>query len=119
MNWKSQKVQLAEQHGLITHDKKEPSEFASSGSAASKIFTTIIASFFFGDIINLEGNVIGRHHVMYHTIGQRQGLGIGRLKDYDEAPGMWPAKIWRQTNWLLPGFGAPFAIFRLSQRSHN
>src|SRR5690606_17433773 len=34
-----------------------------------------------------DGKVIGRHHgLMYHTIGQRQGLGIGGLKEAGEAP---------------------------------
>jgi tRNA-specific 2-thiouridylase len=34
-----------------------------------------------------EGQVIGRHHgLMYHTIGQRQGLGIGGLKDASDDP---------------------------------
>ena len=31
--------------------------------------------------------MIGEHQgLMYHTLGQRQGLGIGGLKDYPDAP---------------------------------
>ena len=40
-----------------------------------------------GEIQTTEGDVIGRHHgLMYHTIGQRQGLGIGGLKDAGDEP---------------------------------
>jgi len=40
-----------------------------------------------GDIESVEGQMIGRHQgLMYHTIGQRQGLGIGGLKGKDDAP---------------------------------
>jgi tRNA-specific 2-thiouridylase len=40
-----------------------------------------------GDIETPEGNVIGRHDgLMYHTLGQRQGLAIGGLRDYSDEP---------------------------------
>jgi tRNA-specific 2-thiouridylase len=40
-----------------------------------------------GPIKNPEGEVIGEHQgLMYHTIGQRQGMGIGGLKNASEAP---------------------------------
>lgn len=40
-----------------------------------------------GDIRSWDGDVIGQHQgLMYHTIGQRQGLGIGGLADRDESP---------------------------------
>jgi len=40
-----------------------------------------------GDIETTDGQVIGRHHgLMYHTIGQRQGLGIGGLQGAGEEP---------------------------------
>ena len=40
-----------------------------------------------GPIKNPEGEVIGEHQgLMYHTIGQRQGMGIGGLKNAGEAP---------------------------------
>ena len=35
-----------------------------------------------GDIVDLAGNVLGRHRgVIHYTIGQRRGLGIGGLGD--------------------------------------
>lgn len=40
-----------------------------------------------GDIESVEGRAVGRHDgLMYHTIGQRQGLGIGGLSGQAEAP---------------------------------
>lgn len=35
-----------------------------------------------GDIVDLSGKVIGKHDgLMYYTIGQRRGLGIGGMND--------------------------------------
>ena len=40
-----------------------------------------------GPIRSWDGEVLGEHKgLMYHTIGQRQGLGIGGLAAYDDAP---------------------------------
>src|SRR5690606_3327837 len=40
-----------------------------------------------GDIETPDGVVIGRNDgLMYNTIGQRQGLGIGGLKDFSDEP---------------------------------
>lgn len=40
-----------------------------------------------GEIVTPEGRVIGSHQgLMYYTIGQRQGLGIGGQKDASETP---------------------------------
>lgn len=37
-----------------------------------------------GDIVDLSGNVMGRHEgIIHYTIGQRKGLGIGGRKDSD------------------------------------
>ena len=40
-----------------------------------------------GDIETAEGEVIGTHQgLMYHTLGQRKGLGIGGLKNSNDDP---------------------------------
>jgi tRNA-uridine 2-sulfurtransferase len=40
-----------------------------------------------GDIVNLQGRKIGRHQgLMYYTIGQRQGLGIGGDREASGEP---------------------------------
>ncbi|WP_349487819.1 aminomethyltransferase beta-barrel domain-containing protein, partial [Escherichia coli] len=40
-----------------------------------------------GEIRTVEGKVVGRHDgLMYHTLGQRKGLGIGGVKGMGEDP---------------------------------
>ena len=40
-----------------------------------------------GKIVCDKGNEIGSHRgLSFYTLGQRQGLGIGGLKNYDERP---------------------------------
>ncbi|QEP43844.1 tRNA 2-thiouridine(34) synthase MnmA [Ectothiorhodospiraceae bacterium BW-2] len=46
-----------------------------------------------GEIVTETGAVIGQHQgLMFYTIGQRQGLGIGGLKGYPEEPWFVAAK---------------------------
>ncbi|MBK4765194.1 MAG: tRNA 2-thiouridine(34) synthase MnmA [Pantoea sp. Brub] len=40
-----------------------------------------------GKIQTIDGNIIGTHHgVIYYTLGQRKGLGIGGLKTGEDSP---------------------------------
>ena len=40
-----------------------------------------------GNIISASGHIIGRHQgLMFYTVGQRQGLGIGGIKNHLDAP---------------------------------
>ncbi len=40
-----------------------------------------------GPIRSIDGELLGEHHgLMYYTIGQRQGLGIGGRRDHPEQP---------------------------------
>lgn len=69
---------LAEEAGLITHNKKDSTGICFIGE---RKFTDFLQQFLPakpGDIVNTEGKVIGQHQgLMYHTLGQRKGLGIG------------------------------------------
>ena len=79
--------ELAEQHGLITHDKRDSTGICFIGERRFRDFLQQYLPAQPGNIVTPEGEVIGRHQgLMYHTIGQRQGLGIGGLKAYPEAP---------------------------------
>ncbi|WP_178863943.1 tRNA 2-thiouridine(34) synthase MnmA [Thiomicrorhabdus cannonii] len=70
--------QLAEEAELITHDKKDSTGICFIGERKFKDFLQRYLPAQPGDIIDDQGNVIGRHDgLMYHTIGQRKGLGIG------------------------------------------
>jgi tRNA-specific 2-thiouridylase len=78
---------LAEEHALITHDKKDSTGICFIGERKFSDFLKQYLPAQPGNIETDTGDIIGRHHgLMYHTIGQRQGLGIGGLKNYDESP---------------------------------
>lgn len=78
---------LAEKHGLATAKKKDSTGICFIGERRFKDFLEQYLPAQPGDIETPEGKKIGTHHgLMYHTLGQRQGLGIGGLKDASEEP---------------------------------
>ncbi|CRM60749.1 tRNA 2-thiouridine(34) synthase MnmA [Pseudomonas sp. 24 R 17] len=78
---------IAEKHGLATAKKKDSTGICFIGERRFSDFLKQYLPAQPGEIKTTEGDVIGRHHgLMYHTIGQRQGLGIGGLKDAGEEP---------------------------------
>lgn len=78
---------IAEKHGLATAKKKDSTGICFIGERRFSDFLKQYLPAQPGDIETTEGEVIGRHHgLMYHTIGQRQGLGIGGLKDASDEP---------------------------------
>jgi tRNA-specific 2-thiouridylase len=78
---------LAKQHGLQTHDKKDSTGICFIGE---RKFKTFLQDFILnqpGHIQTPEGETIGKHDgLMYYTLGQRQGLGIGGVKGKLEKP---------------------------------
>ncbi|UPW20279.1 tRNA 2-thiouridine(34) synthase MnmA [Agarivorans sp. TSD2052] len=78
---------IAEEQDLITANKKDSTGICFIGE---RKFTDFLAQYLPaqpGDIETCEGKVIGRHQgLMYHTLGQRKGLGIGGTKDGNETP---------------------------------
>ncbi len=84
---KHQVRSLAEQNGLVTHNKKDSTGICFIGERRFKDFLQQYLPAQPGNIVTPEGEIVGQHQgLMYHTIGQRQGLGIGGLKQFDEAP---------------------------------
>lgn len=78
---------LAEQAGLATAKKKDSTGICFIGERRFTEFLQRYLPAQPGDIVTLEGQVIGHHHgLMYYTLGQRQGLGIGGLRGFSEAP---------------------------------
>jgi len=78
---------LAQEHDLITHNKKDSTGICFIGERRFKDFLEQYLPAQPGKINTLEGDTIGRHSgLMYHTIGQRQGLGIGGLANYSDEP---------------------------------
>jgi tRNA-specific 2-thiouridylase len=80
---------IAEQHDLVTHDKKDSTGICFIGERRFKDFLQQYLPAQPGRIETPEGTVIGEHGgLMYHTIGQRQGLGIGGVRGAGAAPGV-------------------------------
>ena len=75
---------LAAQYGLAVADKPDSQDicFVPNGDYASVIEKLRPGAADPGEIVDLEGNVLGQHRgVIHYTIGQRRGLGIGGLGD--------------------------------------
>ena len=80
--------QIAEQHGLVTHNKKDSTGICFIGERRFSDFLKQYIPAQAGEIRSLEeGELLGQHQgLMYHTIGQRQGLGIGGTANHGDAP---------------------------------
>ena len=75
---------LAAKHGLSVADKPDSQDicFVPNGDYASVIEKLRPGAGEPGDIVDMEGQVLGTHNgVIHYTIGQRRGLGIGGLSD--------------------------------------
>jgi tRNA-specific 2-thiouridylase len=78
---------IAEANNLITHNKKDSTGICFIGERRFKDFLQQYLPAQPGRIETPEGEDIGEHQgLMYHTLGQRQGLGIGGLKNHPDAP---------------------------------
>lgn len=76
---------IAEDLGLVTAKKKDSTGICFIGERKFKDFLGRYLPAQAGDIKTLDGEVIGRHQgLMYHTLGQRKGLGIGGVKGASE-----------------------------------
>ncbi|RWR31484.1 tRNA 2-thiouridine(34) synthase MnmA [Sinirhodobacter populi] len=75
---------LAAKYGLPVADKPDSQDicFVPNGNYASVIEKLRPGAADPGEIVDLQGNVLGTHRgVIHYTIGQRRGLGIGGLED--------------------------------------
>ena len=73
---------LAAQYGLPVADKPDSQDicFVPNGNYASVIEKLRPGAADPGEIVDMEGRVLGQHRgVIHYTIGQRKGLGIGGL----------------------------------------
>lgn len=78
---------IAAQLELATAKKKDSTGICFIGERKFKDFLQKYLPAQPGDIESTDGKRIGRHEgLMYHTLGQRKGLGIGGMKDADENP---------------------------------
>lgn len=84
---KSRVRELADAVGFTTARKKDSTGICFIGERKFRDFLQRFLPAQPGDMITPQGEIVGRHHgLMYYTLGQRQGLGIGGRKDADEIP---------------------------------
>ncbi|WP_419843824.1 tRNA 2-thiouridine(34) synthase MnmA [Actinobacillus pleuropneumoniae] len=79
--------QIAEDLGLATAKKKDSTGICFIGERKFKDFLARYLPAQPGEIRTVDSKVVGRHDgLMYHTLGQRKGLGIGGVKGLSEDP---------------------------------
>lgn len=84
---KTEVRRIAEQAGFINHDKKDSTGICFIGERHFREFLSRYIPAQPGEMRTPEGEIIGEHAgLMYYTLGQRQGLGIGGRKDSTGEP---------------------------------
>ena len=75
---KSEVRQIAREAGLPVSEKKDSTGVCFIGERNFKAFLKGFLPAQPGDMVTTDGRVVGRHDgLMYYTLGQRRGLGIG------------------------------------------
>lgn len=76
---------IALQYDLATAEKKDSTGICFIGERNFKEFLKGYLPGQAGDIVDINGNKVGRHDgLMYYTIGQRRGIGLGGTADNQE-----------------------------------
>ena len=84
---KAEVRRIAKQQGLTVHDKKDSTGICFIGERPFREFLGTYLPAQPGPIVTPGGKEVGRHHgLMYYTLGQRQGLGIGGRRDTGDEP---------------------------------
>jgi len=82
--YKREVREIAREHGLPNHDKKDSTGICFIGERPFREFLNRYLPADPGEIWTLDGRMLGRHMgLTFYTIGQRQGLGIGGQRDGD------------------------------------
>ena len=84
---KSEVRRIAEEHHLVTYNKKDSTGICFIGERDFREFLSRYLPAQPGEIQTPEGQVIAHHSgLMYYTLGQRQGLGIGGVAGASDDP---------------------------------
>ena len=84
---KSEVRKIAEEQGFVTANKKDSTGICFIGERKFKDFLEQYLPAQPGDIEDDQGNVVGQHSgLMYHTLGQRKGIGIGGMANASDDP---------------------------------
>lgn len=88
--------------GLSTHNKKDSTGICFIGERRFNDFLKTYLPSQPGDIRSVDGTFLGTHQgLMYHTLGQRQGLGIGGVRGTPDAPWYVAGKNLRDNTLLV------------------
>jgi tRNA-specific 2-thiouridylase len=78
---------IAQRLGLATAKKKDSTGICFIGERDFREFLSRYIAITPGDIIDPDGRTLGRHGgIAFHTLGQREGLGIGGVRGRPDAP---------------------------------
>ena len=78
---------IAKKYGFKSYERKESMGICFIGNKKFKNFICKYIDNMPGDILDEKNKIIGKHNGMFYTtIGQREGLGIGGLKDSKNLP---------------------------------
>ena len=84
---KAEVRETARRAGITIWDKKDSTGICFIGERRFADFLKRFIRAEPGPMVSVEGMVVGEHDgLVYYTIGQRQGLGIGGIADAPEAP---------------------------------
>src|SRR5437868_2123280 len=101
---KSEVRRIAREAGLPNHAKRDSTGICFIGERPFRQFLSRYLPRAPGPMVTPEGERIGEHQgLMYYTIGQRQGLGIGGRRDSGAAP------------WYVAGKDLPSNTLRVVQ----
>ncbi len=86
--YKREVRKIAQSAGLANHDKKDSTGICFIGERPFREFLQRYLPMSHGEIRALDSNkVLGKHQgLMYYTLGQRDGLGIGGVRGEPELP---------------------------------
>jgi tRNA-specific 2-thiouridylase len=90
---KTQVRDMAREHGLANHAKKDSTGICFIGERPFREFLNRYLPTKPGDMLTPDGKKVGKHMgLSFYTIGQRQGLGIGGSRDSSSEPWFVAAK---------------------------
>ena len=98
---------IAESQGFVTSTKKDSTGICFIGERRFKDFLEQYIPAQPGDMVTADGDIIGQHQgLMFYTLGQRQGLGIGGVKNSaSDEPWYSSAERFKQQCLVIVGQG--------------
>ncbi|MBL22633.1 MAG: tRNA 2-thiouridine(34) synthase MnmA [Rhodospirillaceae bacterium] len=112
---KSETRAHAQRFGLPVAEKPDSQDicFVPSGSYARVVEKLRPGAGEPGEIVNLEGQVLGRHDgIIGFTIGQRRGLGIGGREENSEP--LYVVRLEPETNRVVVGARSALAVSKIN-----